>query len=395
MTSSWRVHLEQRQAHRKQEHLWRRRRSLASAQGARIEVDGCSLINFSSNDYLGLAGDSRSISAACDALHGWGVGAGASHLVCGHQSPHHALEEALADFVGAERALLFSSGYLANIAVPNSLLGKRDLILQDKLNHASLIDGARLSGAVAKRFAHANIEHAGQILQRQSFERCMIASDGIFSMDGDMAPVDKLNVLADETQSLLLIDDAHGFGVVGNNGRGTLEHYQLAPAGNVIMMGTLGKGLGVFGAFVAADSVIVEELIQSSRSYIYTTALPPVVAAATLRALQTLVREGDELRARLTDRIDQFRQGCRELGLSLLPSTTAIQPLRVGLSDRALALSRQLEQAGFFVPAIRPPTVPDNTARLRFAFSAAHTPSQVNQLLESLDTGQIRELLAS
>lgn len=384
MTDTLRARLQAQQADLRAKDLWRTRHTLTSAQQPLVQYDGESVVNFSSNDYLGLANHPALIEAAVKASQQWGVGSGASHLVCGHQTPHHQLEESLAEYVGAERALVFSSGYMANLAVCTALLAKPDLILQDKLNHASLIDGARLSDAQFKRYAHADLRHARALLSDSQYRHCLILTDGVFSMDGDVAPLAELKALVDDVGGLLVVDDAHGFACVGDSGRGSLEQCGLTPQGNVLMMGTLGKALGNFGAFVAGDETYIEQLIQSARSYIYTTALPPAVAATTDAALSLVRTQGDELRAVLAQRISYFKTRAEQANLRLMPSKTAIQPLVVGDESVAMALSHYLFDAGFYVTAIRPPTVPTGSARLRFTLCATHTEQQIDELFNAL-----------
>ena len=385
MQSVWRQSLINDQRQRREQHLWRERRTLASGQGAEINLDGHSVLNFSSNDYLGLAGHPRLINASNAAAREFGTGSGASHLVSGHLSVHAALEKELADFLGAQQALLFSTGYMANLALCAALAGKGDLLLQDKLNHASLIDGGKLSDAVFKRYAHADVAHAERLLQKADFNKCLIATDGVFSMDGDMAPLGDLKSLAEQYNGLLVVDDAHGFGVCGPGGRGALAQCNLNPADNVLMMGTLGKALGSFGAFVAGDAVLIEQLLQSARSYIYTTALPPATVAASMAGVQLLRSDGQTLSDRLQARIRQFKTGACDLNLRLQSSHTAIQPVLIGDPQLTLEISSALLDRGFYVSAIRPPTVPKGTSRLRVTLSASHTPEQVEALLIALD----------
>ena len=391
MSMKWFDALEKRQRTLKEASLWRSRRELNSPQQAYINVSGSALVNFSSNDYLGLANLPELSSAACQQVQQWGIGSGASHLVCGHQTPHHKLEQSLAEFVGAERAILFSTGYMANIAVASALTSKHDLILQDKLNHASLIDGARLSDAKFKRYAHGNVEHAKTLLSKTEFDNALLMSDGVFSMDGNVAPLDELKQLADKEQALLLIDDAHGFACLGKSGRGALELFGLTPTGNILLMGTLGKALGSFGAFVAGDEIFIEQLIQSARSYIYTTALPPAVAGTSNAAVDYVVRNGVALRKSLMANINQFKEGIQEIGLELMPSDSAIQPLVLGDEQRALNFSQELQQRGFLVSAIRPPTVPVGLARLRFTFSAIHSSRDIDNLLVAIDDVVVKQ----
>lgn len=387
MSKQWRETLEKRQSELQGRSLWRARRQINSAQQPVIDIDGKRLLNFSSNDYLGLATHPELIDVAQRAAAQWGVGSGASHLVCGHQGPHHELELSLASFVGAQRAVLFSTGYMANLAVATALTSKEDLILQDKLNHASLIDGATLSRAVFKRYAHTDISHARKILSTTPHRNALLMTDGVFSMDGNIAPLGELKELADAHQALLFVDDAHGFGCLGGTGSGVLSSFGLSPQGNVLLMGTLGKAVGSFGAFVAGDTVYIEQLIQSARSYIYTTALPPSVASVSLASIELIKRQGKQLRKKLQSNIDRFKAGVIQLGLALMPSNSAIQPLVLGDESRALAFSAALAERGFLVTAIRPPTVPKGSARLRFAFSASHEFAQIDALLDAI--GQI------
>ena len=366
----------------KAQKLFRRRRLLQSPQGVEVEIDGQRLLSFCSNDYLGLAADPRVIDALQWGARQYGVGAGASHLVTGHATPHHNLEQELAEFVGSDRALVFSTGYMANLGIITALMDRHGLIVEDKLNHASLIDAARLARAAVKRFAHADTKKAETLLAGEASNR-LIVTDAVFSMDGDSAPLADLLMLAKASKAWLLADDAHGFGVLGNNGRGSFSAAGLELGDPVIYMGTLGKALGTFGAFVAGSDQLIETLIQRARTYIYTTALPPAVAEAT-RASLRIVREEDWRRQRLQQLLVQFQQGISALGLSILPSTTAIQPLVLGSEDAALKAAAALQAQGILVPAIRPPTVPAGTARLRITFSALHEPQHVDRLLEAL-----------
>ena len=364
----------------KRQHLFRRRRVLESPQGVEITIDGRPMLAFCSNDYLGLANHPKLRQAMADGLNKYGVGAGASHLLSGHTAAHHALEEELAEFVGTERALLFSTGYMANQAVITSLTDRHGLIVEDRLNHASLIDAARLSRASVKRFPHADVGKAGALLR--STEDALLSTDAVFSMDGDLAPLPEL-VRITRNRAWLLADDAHGIGVLGENGRGSFRHHQLSVEPHTIYMGTLGKAMGTAGAFVAGTGDLVEALVQTGRTYIYTTAMPPAIAEATRAAIR-LLSEDEGPRQKLFSNIDQFRRGATELGLQLMESATAIQPIVFGSSENAILASETLERAGILVPAIRPPTVPEGTARLRITLSAAHTEQQVDQLLDSL-----------
>jgi 8-amino-7-oxononanoate synthase len=344
--------------------------------------DRC-IINFCSNDYLGLRAHSALTKAATESMLQHGFGAGAAHLISGHTIEHAALEVELAEFLGRERALLFSSGYLANLGVMSSLAGRHDRIFADRLNHASLLDGARLAGAHLRRYPHADTQACAALLEREGGARLLV-TDGVFSMDGDIAPVAALAALATQHKAWLVVDDAHGIGVVGAQGRGTLEPAGLDAVAVPVLIGTLGKALGSFGAFVAGGATLIEMLIQRARTYIYTTALPPAVAAATRAALH-LVRREPWRREHLAKLIERFRARAGALGLPLANSTTPIQPLIVGENARALALSEALLERGFWISAIRPPTVPQGSARLRVTLSAAHSESQVDALLAVLE----------
>jgi len=365
--------------------LYRRRRVVESAPGREIIVGGRMLLNFCSNDYLGLAADPRVCTAFRAGIDRWGAGAGASHLVSGHTSAHHELEEALADFTGRPRALLFGSGYAANLGAINALLGAGDHVFEDRLNHASLLDGGWLSRATFTWFAHADSADLETRLAAcaDSARRKLIVSDGTFSMDGDLCPLPDLVAAAHRHQAWLMIDDAHGFGVHGTGGCGVVDPAAHGTGDVPVLIGTLGKAFGTAGAFVAGDDVLIETLIQRARTYIYTTALPPAVAVATLESLR-IARAEEWRRDRLSQLVTQFRAGASALGLRLLPSATPIQPVIVGESAAALTMSAKLESRGILVPAIRPPTVPAGTARLRVTFSALHEPADVDRLLEAL-----------
>ncbi len=367
---------------RRADGLYRQRRVADSRQGAEMCVDGRRVLSFTSNDYLGLAAHPAVIEAFQRAAGQWGVGAGAAHLVNGHMRIHHELEEALADFTGRPRALLFSTGYMANLGVIGALCGRGDTLLQDRLNHASLIDAARLSGARLKRYPHCDMMAMQRQLEDAKGE-CLIASDGVFSMDGDIAPLVEMAALARSASAWLQIDDAHGFGVLGPEGRGSVAAAGLGVDAAPILMATLGKALGVAGAFVAGDEALIETLIQRARTYIYTTAQPPALAAATLVALK-LAREEGWRRERLRALVKRFRAGAGQLGLPLMDSTTPIQPLIAGSAECATRWSGALYRQGIWVGAMRPPTVAEGSARLRVTFSAAHDETQVDRLLEAL-----------
>jgi 8-amino-7-oxononanoate synthase len=385
---------------RQAQSLYRRRRIVNGPQASCLSLDGNgssngdhnSVLNFCSNDYLGLANHPDVVSALKRGADEYGVGAGASHLINGHSRAHHALEEELADFVGRPRALLFSTGYMANLGVITSLVGKGDVVLEDRINHASLIDAGLLSGARLQRYLHADAgsldSHLQKYLTKQTLSnnggRRLIATDGVFSMDGDLAPLLALANVAERHNAWLMVDDAHGLGVIGKQGRGSVDHFGLDNDQVPILMGTLGKAFGTFGAFVAGSEVLIETLIQQARSYIYTTALPPAVAEAT-RASLKLIRAGDDRREKLATLIAQFRLGATQLGLSLMDSTTPIQPLMIGDTKQAMTVSETLlNEHQILVSAIRPPTVPEGSARLRVTLCANHTTSQVDQLLSAL-----------
>jgi 8-amino-7-oxononanoate synthase len=362
--------------------LRRSRRLLESPQRARVTVDGREYLAFCSNDYLGLAADPRLSAAANEGIARYGVGGGASHLIIGHSTAHHELEEALARFVRQPRALLFSTGYMANMGVVSALTGRGDAIFADRLNHASLNDAALVSRAAFKRYAHNDLDALERLLKTTPARRRLVVTDAVFSMDGDIAPVAALLELCERHDAYLFIDDAHGFGVLGEAGRGTLAHFNMA-SDRFIYMATLGKAAGVAGAFVAGDATLIETLIQNARTYIYTTATPPLLAHALLTSLQIIAAE-EWRRERLRALILQLREGLAAAPWTLMSSDTPIQPLLVGGNDEALALSASLAAAGLLVPAIRPPTVPQGTARLRISLSADHEAADVARLVEAL-----------
>jgi 8-amino-7-oxononanoate synthase len=370
---------------RKAQNLYRKRRILSSPQSASVCFSGRQLLNFCSNDYLGLANHPDVISAFQSAANRFGVGSGASHLVSGHSSAHHELEEALAAFTGRQRALLFSTGYMANVGVLNALAGKGDGVFEDRLNHASLIDGGLLSGAKFQRFLHNDVSSLEKKLSSAAqLRRRIVVVDGVFSMDGDMAPLPDLVKAANLHNAWLMVDDAHGFGVLGKTGAGVLEHFELSPSEVPILMATLGKALGGFGAFVAGSETLIEALIQQARPYIYTTAMPPAVAASMLCSLQVLTRESWR-RAHLKDLILRFQKGARDCKLPLLDSDTAIQPVLIGGAEATVKIANYLEEKGFLVGAIRPPTVPVGSSRLRITLSASHSEKNIDDLLQALE----------
>ncbi len=374
--------LEQGLAQRREEGLYRQRLTLESAQGPLVRLEGRDCLNFCSNDYLGLAAHPKLIDSYQRAATKYGVGSGASHLVCGHSAAHQELEESLAEFTGRPRALLFSCGYMANLGVLGTLLQKGDHVFQDKLNHASLLDGGLHSPARFQRFPHNDMDSLQSRLSSAEGEKLVVV-DGVFSMDGDTAPLNDLASLCSKHDAWLMVDDAHGFGVMGPTGAGSTEAAGLGPAEVPLLMATLGKAVGTAGAFVAGSEALIEFLIQRARNYIYTTAIPPAVAAATITALQ-LLREESWRRDHLNTLIAVFRRGAQQLDLPIMASASAIQPLLIGDANRAVALSGRLRERGFLVGAIRPPTVPAGTSRLRITLSAAHNVEQVEQLLEQL-----------
>ncbi|MBU6247628.1 MAG: 8-amino-7-oxononanoate synthase [Xanthomonadaceae bacterium] len=366
--------------------LLRRARTIEHAEGPWLEIDGRRLLGFCSNDYLGLAQHPQLIAAFKRIADDEGVGSTAAHLVCGHRREHAMLEEALADWTGRERALLFSTGYAANLGALQALLGGVDgaLCVQDKLNHACLIDGARLAGGELKRYPHADVEGAARQLASRAGAPALLATDGVFSMDGDVAPLAALAALAAREGATLMVDDAHGLGVLGAQGAGSVAAAGLGAADVPVLMATLGKALGCAGAFVAGSAALIEGLTQFARPHVYSTAMPPALAAAALAAVR-LAREEDWRRGKLAALIARLRRGAAELGLPLMASTTAIQPLLLGDADAALAASQALEAQGLLVTAIRPPTVPVGQARLRITLSAAHEESHVDRLLAALE----------
>ncbi|HEY9032071.1 MAG TPA: 8-amino-7-oxononanoate synthase [Kangiella sp.] len=374
--------LQARLEQRKAQDLLRQRLTLEGAQSVRIRAEGREYLNFSSNDYLGLANHPKLIEAMQKAAKQYGVGSGASHLIIGHSEQHHALEEELAEFLGVERALLFSTGYMANYAVLTCLPDKNDLIIQDKLNHASLIDGGMASPAKMLRYAHADLESFERQM-KQPVESRLVVTDGVFSMDGDIAPLPELVTSCKKHKASLMVDDAHGFGVLGEQGKGSLEHVDLAQQTADIYMATFGKALGGFGAFVAGSELLIESLIQFGRSYIYTTAMPAAVAAANRAGLKLIQQEAWR-REQLHKNIVYFRRLASEYHIPLMPSETAIQPVLIGRNDKTLAISRALKEAGILLVAIRPPTVPENSARLRVTLTAEHTTDDIDYLLEQL-----------
>lgn len=367
---------------RRTAHLYRQRHILHSPAGPEVVVDGRRCLAFCSNDYLGLANHPEVVAAFKKAADEYGVGSGAAHLVYGHSREHHALEEELAAFTGRARALLFSTGYMANIGVITALCHRGDAVFEDRLNHASLLDGGLYSHADFKRYR--NLSELDEQLSAAGSGRKMVATDGVFSMDGNLALLPELAALCQANNAWLMVDDAHGFGVLGARGGGCAEHFGLSGDQLPILMGTLGKGFGAFGAFVAGSEAVIESLIQFARTYIYTTALPPAVAAAGRASLKLLAEENWR-REKLATLITRFRNGVEQLGLELMDSRTPIQPVLLHDDELTLKAGRQLRERGFLVGAIRPPTVPWGTGRLRITLCAEHTEQQVDELLAALE----------
>ena len=384
---SFRQELQSALDERKRSALFRQRRTLFSPQGTEVILDGEHVTSFCSNDYLGLADHPDVVTAFHEGLDKFGAGSGASHLVSGHLAPHEALEQELAEFTGRSRALVFSSGYMANVGVLTTLLDNNDVVLEDRLNHASLLDGGLFSGARFKRFAHLDTAALEKNLSSiQDARRKLVVADGVFSMDGDIAPVPELIRVTNEHDGLLMIDDAHGIGVLGRNGGGTIAHWQEQGAhideDNLqILIGTFGKSFGASGAFAAGSEELIETLIQFCRLYIYTTAISPAQAEAIRTSLK-IIQKDNWRRQYLAQLISRFRAHCDDLGLTTMASSTPIQAVVIGDVSKTVQASEQLMQEGVFVSAIRPPTVPAGTARLRVTFSALHTETQFQKLLD-------------
>jgi len=371
------------------QHLYRRAHISESAQQTHMQINGQDYLTFCSNDYLGLANHPEIIKAFKQAADKYGVGSGAAHLINGHSIEHQKLEEELAVFTGRERALLFSTGYMANMGVVNALMERSDFLFADRLNHASLIDAGILSKANMRRYAHNDIDALTKLYVRKNEQNpvanSMILTDGVFSMDGDIAPVRQLAEIAAQQQAWLMVDDAHGFGALGNKGAGLLEQENLLQQDVPVLMATLGKAIGTAGAFVAGSNDLIEYLIQTARTYIYTTAIPPALAAAT-RASLKIVQRDSHRREKLNQHIQQFKNGANEIGIQLMASDTAIQPIMIGSTEQAIKISERLQKNGILVTAIRPPTVPEGTARLRVTFSAEHSKEDIDILLSRLQS---------
>ncbi len=351
-----------------------------------LEVDGKALLNFSSNDYLGLANDDRVRQALVDGASRWGAGSGSSHLICGHTEAHHRLEEALAEYTDRPRCLLFASGYAANIGTINALTGRGDYIFEDRLNHASLLDGGLISGARFQRFSHRDTAELGNKLQHAAASggRRLVVTDGVFSMDGTACDIATTAAAARQHDAWLMVDDAHGFGVVGKNGRGRVDADNFGTDDVQVVIGALGKAFATQGGFVTGSEILIETLIQSARTYIYSTALPAAVAEATLVSLQ-IAQQEHWRRERLNQHVAHFRSGAKQLGLQLMESATPIQPVLLGDERNALTMSKALEKQGILVSAIRPPTVPKGTSRLRITLTAVHESADIDRLLHAFE----------
>ncbi len=371
--------------------LLRRRKVADSACGPELTVDGRAVVAFCSNDYLGLAAHPAIAEALASAARQHGVGSGASHLISGHHRLHETLETRLAEFMGVERSLSFSTGYMANLALITALCGREDAVFSDALNHASLIDACRLSRATVHRYPHCDLTTLADQIARSNASRKLVVTDAVFSMDGDIAPLPDLLELCEKFDAMLIVDDAHGFGVLGANGRGTLSHFgidsQQFASSRIACMATLGKAAGVAGAFVGGSGSLIEWLVQKGRTYIFTTATPPPLAASVIKAIE-LIEHGDDRRSHLKYLINRFRTTLCLKRWALMDSETAIQPLVIGSNEEVQKVADRLMKEGLWVPAIRPPTVPAGTARLRLSLSAAHTKAHVDRLVAALQRAE-------
>lgn len=379
-------------AERKRNGLFRQTVVMESAQSSIANIGGAQYLMFCGNDYLGLSTHSSLLNALQQSSINYGVGSGASHLVNGHNRLHQSLEEELADWLGYDRVMLFSTGYMANLGVISALVSKGDLVVQDKLNHASLLDGAKLSGAELKRYLHCDVTIAEKILANSQLTKKLLVTDGVFSMDGDIAELGALSAIAQQHKALLMVDDAHGIACLGGNGIGSMELLGLTAREVPLLIGTFGKAFGTSGAFVATSHAMADFLTQFARPYIYTTAMSPAIAGATKASLD-IVRssEGVELRAQLKENIALFRDEAKQLDLNLMESQTAIQPILIGDSRKALQLSETLKKMGVWCAAIRPPTVPKGQARLRVTLSAKHTSQQIKHLIDALEMAMAKK----
>jgi len=369
---------------RKTDHLYRKRRISDGPQQPEMIIDGKDVISFCSNDYLGLANHPEVKAAFINGIEQYGAGSGAAHLINGHSRAHHALEDELAEFTGYPRALLFSTGYMANLGLAQALVGKGDTVLEDRLNHASLLDGGLLSGARLMRYQHNDADDLDVKLASRKQGEKLVLTDGVFSMDGDIAEVPALVNICNKHDAWFMVDDAHGFGVLGDNGKGTLEHFGVSTEDVPVYMATLGKALGTAGAFIAGSDELIETLIQKARTYVYTTASPPALAEAT-RASLNIIKSTPQQRQQLNDNIQYFRNCCYQTGVELMDSQTAIQPVIIGDTQATVEMSEQLLTQGILITAIRPPTVPEGTARLRITLSAAHSHVHIDKLVSALN----------
>ena len=385
----WRNQLQQQHEKRKSDSLWRSLQTVDSPPDREIQIGDDKLLNFCSNNYLSLANHPAMIEAATAAAARYGTSASASHLIAGHNTLHNNLETKIAEFTGAEKAILFSTGYMANLAVPDTFLGRNDLLVQDRLNHASIIDGGRITNAKVRRYEHNDVDAANRILstavnqQQLQANRKLLITDGVFSMDGDVAPIAQLHAVCQRHDAVLMVDDAHGLGVIGNGGKGSLETCGISPRGNILLLGTLSKACGSFGAFVAGDAVYIDTLIQHARPYIYTTALPSPVVAASIKAFELMQTESWR-REKLNANVEYFRSQAKRANINLASSSTPIQPVIIGDNQTTLRISQQLFQKGLMVVAIRPPTVAVGEARLRITLMTDHTEEDIDRLIDCL-----------
>lgn len=369
---------------RREQHLYRSRRVINATDGRHVLIDSKQLLSFCSNDYLGLSQHPEIRKAMQEGVNRYGVGSGAAHLISGHYRAHHQLEEELAEFVERPRALLFSTGYMANLGTVQALVTKGDAVFEDRLNHASLIDAGLASGADFYRYQHGDIASLEGMITKSESGKKLVITDGVFSMDGDIAPLDRLAKSSRQYNAWLMVDDAHGIGINGKQGRGTLNQFNLDTSDVPVLMATCGKAIGTFGAFVAGEADVIEYLIQEARTYIYTTAFPPAVAEATRQSIR-IIQQEDWRRDKLKQLVEQFRQGATQLGLNISGSTTPVQPVILGENEKTLSASQYLYEQGILATAIRPPTVPAKSARLRITFNTLHEPADVDILLSHLE----------
>tara|TARA_R110000782_G_scaffold27256_2_gene69109 strand:+ start:10130 stop:11281 length:1152 start_codon:yes stop_codon:yes gene_type:complete len=377
------VNLDEEIEQRKSVGLYRTRRVLGSCQGSKIVIDGEEYLNFSSNDYLGFANNESLKSMMIEGIKEFGLGAGSSQLVVGHSEPHKRLENKLSEFLNRDAALVFSSGYMANLAVASVLIDSKTIILQDKLNHASLIDAAQLSVGRLVRYRHKDLEHLEVLLEKYKQSNLVVMTDGVFSMDGDYAPIDRISSLCKKYNALLIVDDAHGLGVIGNTGAGLLELLGLDQTEVPLLIGTFGKSLGGSGAFVAGSALYVDAFIQKARTYIYTTALLPSIAVAMTKSLELVVEAGG-LRQNISSLIAYYKELMAKDKLKTNESCSHIQPFIIGSAKKTTELSDALFKDKLLAAAIRPPTVPKNTSRLRLSFTATHNKKQVAHLVRAI-----------